>query len=224
MKKTTVMIVDDHSVVRIGLAMIINLETDLSVCAEAESGKEAVRLAGELKPAVVVMDFVMPDMDGAETTAELLKVSPQSKVLILTTYGSSADLSRALDAGAKGAVTKNIANEDLLDAIRATARGERRLSPEIQASLGESERKIDLTPRQREVLASITRGLSNDDIATMLAISKVRVKQHLAALYEKLGAANRAEAVAIALRRQLLKNQLRGNYGIISAFAIVLTC
>ena len=206
MKKTTVMIVDDHSVVRMGLAMIINLESDLTVCAEAESGKEAVRLAGELKPAVVVMDFVMPDMDGAETTAALLKVSPQSKVLILTTYGSSADLSRALDAGAKGAVTKNIANEELLDAIRATARGDRRLSPEIQASLGESKHEIDLTPRQREVLASITRGLSNDDIAKMLAISEVRVKQHLAALYEKLGAANRAEAVAIALRRQLLKN------------------
>ena len=206
MKKTTIMIVDDHSVVRIGLAMIINLEPDLSVCAEAESGKEAVRLAGELKPAVVVMDFVMPDMDGAETTAALLKASPQSKVLILTTYGSSTDLSRALDAGALGAVTKNIANEDILDAIRATARGERRLSPEVQASLGESERKIDLTPRQREVLDSITRGLSNNDIAAMLAISKVRVKQHLAALYEKLGAANRAEAVAIALRRQLLKH------------------
>lgn len=206
MTKTTVMIVDDHSVVRIGLAMLIGIESDLTVCAEAESGKEAVRLAEELKPAVVVMDFVMHDMDGAETTASLLKVSPQSKVLILTTYGSSADLSRALDAGATGAVTKDIANEDLLDAIRATARGERRLSPEIQASLGESERKIDLTPRQREVLDSITRGLSNDDIATMLAISKVRVKQHLSALYEKLGAANRAEAVAIALRRQLLKN------------------
>ena len=206
MTKTTVMIVDDHSVVRIGLAMLIGIESDLTVCAEAESGKEAVRLAEELKPAVVVMDFVMHDMDGAETTASLLKVSPQSKVLILTTYGSSADLSRALDAGATGAVTKDIANEDLLDAIRATARGERRLSPEIQASLGESEHKIDLTPRQREVLNSITRGLSNDDIATMLAISKVRVKQHLATLYEKLGAANRAEAVAIALRRQLLKN------------------
>ena len=164
-----------------------------------------MRLAKSLKPDVVVMDFVMPGMDGAEATADLLKASPQSNVLVLTTYGSSADLSRALDAGAVGAVTKNIANEDLLDAIRATARGERRLSPEIQASLEESERKIDLTPRQREVLDSITRGLSNDDIATMLAISKVRVKQHLAALYEKLGAANRAEAVAIALRRQLLK-------------------
>ena len=164
-----------------------------------------MRLAKSLKPDVVVMDFVMPGMDGAEATADLLKASPQSNVLVLTTYGSSADLSRALDAGAVGAVTKNIANEDLLDAIRATARGERRLSPERQASLEESERKIDLTPRQREVLDSITRGLSNDDIATMLAISKVRVKQHLAALYEKLGAANRAEAVAIALRRQLLK-------------------
>ena len=206
MTKTTVMIVDDHSVVRIGLAMLIGIESDLTVCAEAESGKEAVRLAEELKPAVVAMDFVMHDMDGAETTAALLKVSPQSKVLILTSYGSSADLSRALDAGATGAVTKDIANEDLLDAIRATARGERRLSPEIRSSLAESENRIDLTPRQREVLNSITRGLSNDDIATMLAISKVRVKQHLSALYEKLGAANRAEAVAIALRRQLLTN------------------
>lgn len=206
MNKTTVMIVDDHSVVRIGLAMLINLEIDLTVCAQAESGKESVRMAKELKPDVVVMDFVMPDMDGATATAALLKVSPQSKVLILTTYGSSADLSRALDAGAIGAVTKNIANEELLDAIRATARGERRLSPEIQASLGESKHEIDLTPRQREVLASITRGLSNGDIAKMLSITEVRVKQHLATLYEKLGAANRAEAVAIALRRQLLKN------------------
>ena len=205
MKKTTVMIVDDHSVVRIGLAMIINLESDLAVCAEAESGDEAVRLAKDLKPDVVVMDFVMPGMDGAEATAALLKASPKSKVLILTTYGSSLDLSRALDAGATGAVTKNIANEDLLDAIRAAARGERRLSPEIKVSLNESEGKIDLTPRQREVLESITRGLSNDDIATMLSISKVRVKQHLAALYEKLGAANRAEAVAIAIRKHLLK-------------------
>ena len=205
MKKTTVLIVDDHSVVRIGLAMIINLESDLAVCAEAESGDEAVRRAKDLKPDVVVMDFVMPGMDGAEATAALIKASPKSKVLILTTYGSSADLSRALDAGATGAVTKNIANEDLLDAIRATARGERRLSPEIMASINESEGKTDLTPRQREVLESITRGLSNDDIATALSISKVRVKQHLAALYEKLGAANRAEAVAIAMRRHLLK-------------------
>lgn len=206
MKKTSVLLVDDHSVVRMGLAAIINIEKDLKVCGEAESGAEAVKLAREMRPDVVVMDFMMPGMDGAEATAAVLRASPESKVLVLTTYGTSGDIARALKCGATGAVTKNLSNEELADAIRATARGERMLSAEIEASLSEAESDNGLTARQREVLDSITRGLSNDDIAGMLGISKVRVKQHLAALYQKLGAANRAEAVAIALRRQLLKS------------------
>lgn len=206
MKKTSVLLVDDHSVVRMGLAAIINIEKDLKVCGEAESGAEAVKLASEMRPDVVVMDFMMPGMDGAEATAAVLRASPESKVLVLTTYGTSVDIARALKCGATGAVTKNLSNDELADAIRATARGERMLSAEIEASLSEAESDNGLTARQREVLDSITRGLSNDDIAGMLGISKVRVKQHLAALYQKLGAANRAEAVAIALRRQLLKS------------------
>ena len=206
MKKTSVLLVDDHSVVRMGLAAIINIEKDLKVCGEAESGAEAVKLAREMRPDVVVMDFMMPGMDGAETTEAVLRASPESKVLVLTTYGTSVDIARALKCGATGAVTKNLSNEELADAIRATARGERMLSAEIEASLSEAESDNGLTTRQREVLDSITRGLSNDDIVGMLGISKVRVKQHLAALYQKLGAANRAEAVAIALRRQLLKS------------------
>lgn len=206
MKKTSVLLVDDHSVVRMGLAAIINIEKDLKVCGEAESGAEAVKLAREMRPDVVVMDFMMPGMDGAEATAAVLRASPESKVLVLTTYGTSVDIARALKCGATGAVTKNLSNEELADAIRATARGERMLSAEIESSLSEAESDNGLTTRQREVLDSITRGLSNDDIAGMLGISKVRVKQHLAALYQKLGAANRAEAVAIALRRQLLKS------------------
>ncbi len=206
MKKTSVLLVDDHSVVRMGLAAIINIEKDLKVCGEAESGAEAVKLAREMRPDVVVMDFMMPGMDGAEATAAVLRASPESKILVLTTYGTSVDIARALKCGATGAVTKNLSNEELADAIRATARGERMLSAEIEASLSEAESDNGLTTRQREVLDSITRGLSNDDIAGMLGISKVRVKQHLAALYQKLGAANRAEAVAIALRRQLLKS------------------
>lgn len=206
MKKTSVLLVDDHSVVRMGLAAIINIEKDLKVCGEAESGAEAVKLAREMRPDVVVMDFMMPGMDGAEATSAVLRASPESKVLVLTTYGTSVDIARALKCGAAGAVTKNLSNDELADAIRATARGERMLSAEIEASLSEAESDNGLTARQREVLDSITRGLSNDDIAGMLGISKVRVKQHLAALYQKLGAANRAEAVAIALRRQLLKS------------------
>ena len=205
MRKTTVMIVDDHSVVRMGLTAIINLEKDFTVCGEAENGNEAAKAAAALKPDVIIMDLVMPDMDGADTTKEILKVSPDSHVLILTTFGSAADISRAFEAGATGAVTKNLSNDDLMKAIRATRDGIRYVSPEIEQSLNEDNGDIRLSPRQREVLDSITRGLSNENIATMLGISKSRVKQHLNELYEKIGAANRAEAVSIALRKHLLK-------------------
>ena len=198
------MIVDDHSVVRMGLTAIINLEKDFTVCGEAENGNEAAKAAAALKPDVIIMDLVMPDMDGADTTKAILKVSPDSHVLILTTFGSAADISRAFEAGATGAVTKNLSNDDLMKAIRATRDGIRYVSQEIEQSLNEDNGDIRLSPRQREVLDSITRGLSNENIATMLGISKSRVKQHLNELYEKLGAANRAEAVSIALRKHLL--------------------
>ena len=205
MKKTSILLVDDHAVVRMGLSAIINLQADLKVCGEAENGEAAVRLAAELKPDVVVMDFSLPGMDGAEATAAVLKASPSSKVLILTSFGTSADLARAMAAGAIGAVTKNLSNDELSSAIRDTARGIQHFSPEIRQTLSEGTDDKTFTKRQMEVLDSITRGLSNDDIALMLGISKSRVKQHLNEVYEKLGASNRAEAVAIAMRRQLLK-------------------
>ena len=205
MKKTSILLVDDHAVVRMGLSAIINLQADLKVCGEAENGETAVRLAAELKPDVVVMDFSLPGMDGAEATAAVLKVSPTSKVLLLTSFGTSSDLARAMAAGAVGAVTKNLSNDELSSAIRDTARGIQHFSPEIRQTLSDGTDDKAFTKRQMEVLDSITRGLSNDDIALMLGISKSRVKQHLNEVYEKLGASNRAEAVAIAMRRQLLK-------------------
>lgn len=206
MKKTRILLVDDHAVVRMGLSAIINLQADLKVCGETENGEAAVRLAAELKPDVVVMDFSLPGMDGAEATAAVLKASPSSKVLILTSFGTSSDLARAMAAGAVGAVTKNLSNDELSSAIRDTARGIQHFSPEIRQTLSEGTDDKAFTKRQMEVLDSITRGLSNDDIALMLGISKSRVKQHLNEVYEKLGASNRAEAVAIAMRRQLLKS------------------
>ena len=205
MKKTSILLVDDHAVVRMGLTAIINLQADLKVCGEAENGETAVRLAAELKPDVVVMDFSLPGMDGAEATAAVLKASPSSKVLILTSFGTSSDLARAMAAGAVGAVTKNLSNDELSSAIRDTARGIQHFSPEIRQTLSDGTDDKAFTKRQMEVLDSITRGLSNDDIALMLGVSKGRVKQHLNEVYEKLGASNRAEAVAIAMRRQLLK-------------------
>ena len=205
MSKTRVMLVDDHTVVRMGLAAIINIAKDLVVCGEAENGAAAVDLARQLRPDVVVMDLMMPGMSGAEATAAVLKASPESKVLILTTFGTSAELADAFAAGATGAITKNLSSAELAAAIRDTAAGIRRMTPEIEQSLAELDEKPHFTPRQREVLDAITRGLSNDNIATALGISKARVKQHLNEVYEKLGAANRAEAVAIAMRHRLLR-------------------
>lgn len=205
MKKIQVLLVDDHSVVRMGLAAIINLERDLHVCGEAENGQEAVAQAKALRPDVIVMDLMMPGMSGAETTQAALAVSPETKILVLTTFGTSVEIATALDAGAVGAVTKNLSNADLADAIRKTAAGERVLSPEIAAALKENEAAAQFSPRQMEIIDSITRGLSNQEIATLLGISRTRVKQHLTEVFEKLGAANRAEVAAIALRKQLLK-------------------
>ena len=205
MKKIRVMIVDDHSIVRMGLAAILDLEKDLAVCGTAESGAEAVDAALRLKPDAIVMDLMMPDLDGAEATAAIRKVLPDAKILILTTFGTSRELSRAVSAGATGAVTKNIANAELVAAIHDTAEGRPHFSPEIRQALDDTAWIPDFTPRQMEVLKSITRGLSNDDIARQLGLSKTRIKQHLNEIYEKLGAANRAEAVAIAIHRELLK-------------------
>ena len=205
MKQTSILLVDDHDVVRRGLAAIIGITKGLVVCGEAENGEEAARLAMRLKPDVVVMDLMMPGMSGAEATAAVLKASPESKVLILTTFGTAAEIADALAAGATGAITKNLSSAELTAALRDTAAGVRRLSPEIEESLSAADSGPNLTPRQREVLDSITRGLSNDEIAALLGISKARVKQHLNEVYEKLGAANRAEAISIAMRRHLLK-------------------
>ena len=200
MKKTRVMIVDDHSVVRMGLSAILNLEKDIVVCGSAECGAEAVDEALRLRPDVIVMDLMMPDMNGAQTTEAIRKVIPDAKILILTTFGTSAELSRAVSAGATGAVTKNIANSELVAAIHDTAEGTPHFSPEIRQMLDEASKRPEFSLRQLEILKSITRGLSNDDIARMLGLSKTRIKQHLNEIYEKLGAANRAEAAAIASR------------------------
>ena len=206
MKQTQILLVDDHSVVRMGMATIINIEPDLHVCGEAKNGEDAVALASKLKPDVVIMDLMMPRMNGAEATLAIRNASPNSRILILTTFGTSMEISNALNAGATGAVTKDLSNQELVDAIRNTATGKRYISPEINETLMDEDCAQQLSKRQLEIINSITRGFSNRDIATMLGISRSRVKQHLAEVYEKLGAANRTEAVAIAMRRQLLKN------------------
>lgn len=205
MKTIEILLADDHSIVRAGLKSILNLEKDFHVIGEAENGTDAAKQVKVLQPDVVIMDLLMPGMDCAEAVRLILKSNPDAKILILTSYGSSDEIRFVLDAGALGAVTKNISNPKLTDAIRRTAAGERVLSPEIEGELAEHTEKITLSERQRIIVDSITRGLSNGEIATQLGISRTRVKQHLTEVFQALGAANRAEVAALAIRKDLLK-------------------
>ena len=205
MKTIRTLLVDDHAITRMGLRSVLRMSPDIAVVGEAEDGESAIRQATRLKPDVVVMDLMMPGMDGADVTRELVKALPLTHILILTTFGTADGIGYALQAGALGAVMKNIRLPDLVQAIRTVNKGQKYLSPEIEQILKEDPPAPELSPRQSEILASIARGLSNDDIAQLLGISTSAVKQRLTVLFAKLGAANRTEAAAIALKKQLLK-------------------
>ena len=205
MDKIKVLIADDHAIVRTGLSMLLEAQGGFDVVGEAENGSDAVRLTLRLKPDVVVMDLMMPEMDGIAATREIKAKAADAKVLILTTSTVSDDLSRALDAGADGAIMKSAANAELVAAIRDIAAGKRTVSPEISRLISQDPPLPELTPRQKDILASMVRGLTNKDIARELGIRSDGVNQHIMAILEKLGAANRTEAVAIALRKHLLK-------------------
>ena len=205
MNKTTVLIIDDHAILRMGLASLLNAKSGIEVVGDAANGRTGIQKALKLQPDVVIMDLMMPGMDGAETTRQLLARAPGNKVLILTTFGTSDGISHALQAGAKGAIMKNCDFGELVTAIRSVAKGEEYLSPEIKRIISKDPPIAPLSPRQAEILQSIVRGLSNPDIAKQLGISLDMVKEHTESLFQKLGVANRPEAVAIALRKHLLK-------------------
>lgn len=206
MKQTRVLIVDDHAILRMGLASLINAKRGLSVIGEAEDGASALAVARQTKPDVIIMDLMMPDMDGAEATRRLMEEDPASRILILTSFSTSDALRQALDAGALGAIMKSAPFNELYAAIRSVAEGHRSVCEEIERILSKEPTIPKLSPRQQEILAALARGLSNADIATSLKIGKDVVKLHVNALMQKLDAANRTEAVAIAYRKHLLKS------------------
>ena len=205
MKKTKVLIADDHAIVRMGLASILGTKKDLEVVGGAEDGADAVRKAQKLQPDVVLMDIVMPEMDGATATAEIRRLLPTTKVLILTSFGEADGIAHALQAGASGALMKNIDYSELVEAIREVAKGGRIIAPEIERMLKESPPIPELTDRQREILLSMSRGLTDADIAKQLNLTPNSVREHITTIFNKFGAANKTEAVAIALRKHLLK-------------------
>lgn len=204
-REIRILIADDHAIVRTGLAALLNTEPGLRVVGEAKNGAEAIREALRYAPDIVIMDLMMPQKDGAEATAAIRQKLPQTRVLILTTYGSSDDIAHALKSGAAGVIMKTAPNEKLIAALRKIAAGEAYIAPEVKRQMILDPPTPQLSPRQAEVLQSLQRGLTNRDIALQLSISVDRVEQIVKTLLMKLDAANRTEAVAIALRKHLLK-------------------
>lgn len=201
-----VLIADDHPVVRSGLAGLLAVEPDLEVVGEAGDGQQAVTLACELAPDLVLMDLRMPVLDGAAATAAIVAQVPGVHVLVLTTYETDTDILRAVEAGATGYLLKDTPRAQLLAGVRAAARGQSTLSPSVAARLvaqlrGAGDR---LTARETEVLAGVARGLSNAAIGRELFITEATVKTHLLRAFAKLGVDDRTRAVTVAIARGIL--------------------
>ena len=209
-KTIRVMTVDDHEIMRGGIRFLLLAFDDLELVAEAHSGEEAVGLCGKTNPDVVLMDMKMAGMDGVATTQAIKESYPNVQVLALTSFYDADLVRRALDAGAVGYMLKDASKEELADAIRAAKAGRTTLSPNAASALAEkmdvrNDLGNDLTEREREVLALLAEGLSNIQIAEQLHRSPFTVRHHVSQVISKLGAANRAEAAALAVKHGLLR-------------------
>jgi len=204
-----VMLVDDHTMVRRGLVTFLKAFDDLELAGEAESGEAAIRLCAEVLPDVILMDMVMPDMDGAAATRAIRQQFPQVQVLALTSFKEGDLVKHALEAGAIGYLLKDVSADELAEAIRAAQAGRATLSPEAAQALVETANQrpapgLDLTEREREVLALMVEGLNNTQIAGRLTVSSSTVKSHVSNILSKLGVASRTEAVSLALRSRIV--------------------
>jgi len=208
-----ILIADDHLIIRQGLRLILETESDFEVAGEASDGEEAVKLCKKLMPDVVLMDLRMPNMDGITAIEKLRDEQPEIAVVILTTFNEDELMFKGLQAGARGYLLKDTDRSTLFDTIRAAARGETLLKPEIMARVLSQSNKpettsisqANLTDREFEVLTSVARGQRSKEIAAQLGISERTVKAHLASIYSKLGVDSRAAAIAVAAQQGLLK-------------------
>jgi NarL family two-component system response regulator LiaR len=204
-----VLLVDDHAMVRRGLGAFLSVYPDLELIGEAENGAEALEQCARLKPDVVLMDLLMPEMDGATATAAIRQQFPQMRVIALTSYRDDDLVQRVIQAGATGYLLKNVSGIDLAQAIRAAHAGRPTLAPEAaQALINISTKPAapghDLTTRERDVLALLVKGLSNTEIAGRLIISQATVKGHVSNILGKLGVTSRTEAVALAVEHRIV--------------------
>jgi DNA-binding NarL/FixJ family response regulator len=199
-----VLVADDHPVVRTGLSAVIVEQSDLELVAQAENGARAVALFREHLPDVVLMDLRMPVMDGVEAIRTITAEFPTARILALTTYEGDADIRRALEAGARGYLLKDMLLTEVIAAVRAVRRGERVIPAAVATRLAEFPERSELTDRELEVLQLVARGLSNKEVARAIGRTDETVKIHLKNMFAKLGVADRTEAVTVALTRGLI--------------------
>ncbi len=201
----TVLVVDDHALVRTGVANIISNEPDLKVIAEAANGVEAVAAFERFHPDVTLLDLRMPVMEGVEAVRQIRLRDPNAKVIVLTTYDTDEDITRALKAGAKAYILKDISASALIACIHDVLAGKTYLAPSAAAKLAEGVARVQLTPRELSTLRLMADGRSNKEIASQLGISERTVKTHLGHLFDKLGVTSRTEAAKVAARRGLVR-------------------
>src|SRR5215467_5840902 len=204
-KVIRILTVDDHALLREGIAALVNAEPDMKLVAEATTGEEAIERFREHRPDVTLMDLQMPDLNGTEAIARIQSEFPDARIVVLTTYTGDAQVLRALRAGARGYILKGHVHRELLETIRAVHAGQKRIPPDIAAELAEHAADDPLSPREIDVLRLIAAGNSNKLIADQLSIGEATVKSHVTNILSKLGANDRAHAVTIGLKRGIIE-------------------
>ncbi len=201
--KFRILVVDDHPTMRLGIVAIINAQRDMTVCAQAGNGEDAVKMFQKFHPDVTLMDLRLPGMSGLEALRAIRRDDPAARCVVLTTYEGDEDIHQSLSAGAAGYLIKAMSNETLVDALRKVHAGSRFLPAPVAESLAARTPNSDLSPREREVLSLIVQGKSNKEIAANLGITEATVKCHVSVILERLGVSDRTQAVVTALQRGL---------------------
>ncbi len=203
-QKISVMVVDDHPLIRVGIAAIVNARADMTVVAQAGTGEEALELFRRHKPDVTLMDLRLPGIGGVEAIAAMRTTRPDARFIVVTTYDGDEDIHRALEAGAQGYIIKGMPYQTLVEAIHRVHLGKRFLPPPVANALASRMPDSDLSPREMEVLLLLVAGRSNKEIAQTLDITEATVKSHVSTILMRLGVEDRTQAVVTALQRGLV--------------------